>query len=213
MYSPNATIFIFQLAILVMSVVIHEFSHGAVAYALGDKTAKYQGRLTLNPIPHIDPVGSILLPIIFTMLGGPAFGWAKPVPYNPYNLRNQQWGPALVGAAGPLSNLIIAIVFGLAARATRGDYLGFIPTQSLEAFTQIALVIIIINIALAILNLMPIPPLDGSKILFAIFPGQGFRLQIFFQTWGLLLIIPVIILLSPVIGFLTNFIFRIIVGI
>lgn len=213
MYTPNATIFVFELAILVMSVVIHEFSHGAVAYALGDKTAKYHGRLTLNPIPHIDPVGSILLPVVFTLLGGPAFGWAKPVPYNPYNLRNQQWGPALVGAAGPLSNLCVAIIFGLAARVINASHFTSIPAGSLEAFTHIALIITAINIALAILNLMPLPPLDGSKILFALFPQQGFRLQIFFQTWGLLLIIPVIILLSPIIGLLTNFLFRIIVGI
>src|SRR3990167_7689780 len=103
--------FIFQVAILVMSVVIHEVSHGFMAYALGDSTAKYAGRLTLNPIPHIDPFGSIILPFMLSLLpGGVVFGWAKPVAYNPYNLRAQKWGPGLVAAGGPLSNILVAKV-------------------------------------------------------------------------------------------------------
>src|SRR3989344_7390564 len=106
--------FIFQVAILVMSVVIHEVSHGFMAYALGDSTAKYAGRLTLNPLPHIDPFGSIILPCVLSLLpGGIIFGYAKPVPYNPYNLRNQKWGPALVAGVGPCANLLVALVFGL----------------------------------------------------------------------------------------------------
>ena len=103
----QAVEFIFQILILIFSVVIHEISHGAVAYAMGDNTAKEEGRLTLNPLKHLDPFGSVILPTITYLLGGFIFGWARPVPYNPYNLRNQKYGPGLVGAAGPLSNIIV----------------------------------------------------------------------------------------------------------
>ena len=100
---------IIKIIILIFSVVIHEVSHGYAALALGDRTAQYSGRLTLNPLRHIDPFGSLLLPALTSMLGGPVFGWAKPVPYNPYNLRNQKWGPAIVGAAGPVANILLAV--------------------------------------------------------------------------------------------------------
>jgi len=108
----DATGFLFPIAILVMSVVIHEVSHGVAAYLLGDKTAKYAGRLTLNPIPHIDILGSIIVPFVLAISSPFVIGWAKPVPYNPYNLRDQKRGPAIVGAAGPLSNFFIAGIFG-----------------------------------------------------------------------------------------------------
>src|SRR3990167_1637702 len=114
-------LFLFYIAILIVSVVIHEVSHGAVANMLGDPTAKIMGRLTLNPIPHIDPLGSVIVPLLLmtpALFGGPAvlFGWAKPVPYNPHNLSNQKWGPAIVGVAGPFANFTLAIIFGLALR-------------------------------------------------------------------------------------------------
>ncbi|HEY4500581.1 MAG TPA: site-2 protease family protein [Candidatus Paceibacterota bacterium] len=104
--------FIFSLIVLLFSVVIHEISHGYAALFLGDRTAEYAGRLTLNPIKHIDLVGTIILPVISLLLPGSfLFGWAKPVPYNPYNLRNQRWGEAIVAAAGPLSNILLALIF------------------------------------------------------------------------------------------------------
>src|SRR3989338_121736 len=132
--------FIFQVAILVMSVVIHEVSHGFMAYALGDSTAKYAGRLTLNPIPHIDPFGSIILPFILSLLpGGMVFGWAKPVPYNPYNLRDQKWGPGLVAAVGPVSNLFVALVFGLVIR-----FGGLLPFAIPGAFFEIAAIVVLL---------------------------------------------------------------------
>lgn len=153
---------IFTFAILMLSVVIHEVSHGYAALRLGDPTAKYAGRLTLNPLKHIDMIGSIIVPIITSLLGV-GFGWAKPVPFNPDNFRkttfNLHWGEALVAIAGPASNLLIALVFGLAARA--------IP----ELFTPAA-IIVLVNITLAVFNLVPVPPLDGSKILFALIPRQ-----------------------------------------
>jgi Zn-dependent protease len=162
--------FIFVVIILIMSVVIHEVSHGYAALALGDPTAKYQGRLTLNPISHLDPVGSFLVPLLGYFAGGFIIGWAKPVPFNPYNLRNQKWGEAIVAVAGPLSNILLAIIFGLAIRF-------FGPTIMNPSFLSLAGFVVLINITLAIFNLVPIPPLDGSKILFAILPykWQGFR--------------------------------------
>src|SRR3989344_9619311 len=109
---------IFSLIILIISVVLHEVSHGYAAAILGDPTAKYAGRLTLNPLAHLDPVGSFFVPILTTVLGGVTFGWAKPVPYNPYNLRGGKWGPAIVGAAGPLANLFFAGFFSFILHST-----------------------------------------------------------------------------------------------
>ncbi len=154
------------VVIVMFSAVIHEVMHGYAAYKLGDPTAKYEGRLTLNPIPHIDPFGSILLPFITVLSTGFYFGWAKPVPYNPYNLtKAPYWGEAIVAAAGPASNLVIALLFGLVIRS------GLLPIAS-ELWTSV----VMINISLMVLNLLPIPPLDGSKILGAILP-LGLRMQ------------------------------------
>jgi Zn-dependent protease len=155
--------FIFIIIILIMSVVIHEVSHGYAALALGDPTAKYQGRLTLNPISHLDPVGSFFVPLMGYFLGGFIIGWARPVPFNPYNLKNQRWGEAMVAVAGPLSNVILALIFGLIIR--------FLPVGLMSsAFFSLAGYVVILNITLAVFNLVPIPPLDGSKILFAFLP-------------------------------------------
>lgn len=183
-----------------MSVVIHEVSHGYAALALGDPTAKYQGRLTLNPISHLDPIGSFLVPLLGYFAGGFIIGWAKPVPFNPYNLRNQRWGEALVAVAGPLSNISLAVVFGLVIR--------FAAAQSLlnQSFLNLAGFVVIINITLAIFNLVPIPPLDGSKILFAFLPYKWQALRNSFEKYGLILVLIFVFFLwqvmSPVIGYL-----------
>jgi Zn-dependent protease len=192
--------FIFQIAVLIMSVVIHEVSHGYAASYLGDQTARYQGRLTLNPIKHLDFVGSILVPTIAYMLGGFIFGWAKPVPYNPYNLKPGRWSEATVAAAGPASNLALALIFGLLLRITIAADISW----ATPAFIQITSVIVFINILLAIFNLMPIPPLDGSKLLFALFPDKLFQIRSFFESYGLVLILFFIF-------FLWQFIFPVIV--
>ncbi len=155
---------LFSLAVLIVSVVIHEVSHGYMALRLGDPTAKYAGRLTLNPLKHLDPIGSVLVPIVTTFMGV-SFGWAKPVPFNPDNFRksafNVRWGEALVALAGPMSNFIIATVFGFAAH--------FVTNQAV--FSLFGL-IVLVNITLGIFNLAPIPPLDGSKLLFALIPSR-----------------------------------------
>lgn len=194
--------FIFQIAILVMSVVIHEVSHGFMAYALGDSTAKYAGRLTLNPIPHIDPFGSVILPLILALLpGGIVFGWAKPVPYNPYNLRNQQWGPGLVAVAGPLANIFVALVFGFIIR-----FEGLLPFVVPAAFLEISTLVVLLNLVLAVFNLVPIPPLDGSKVLFVILPYHMDYIQQFLEQYGFFLLLIFIFFffnfLFPVVGFL-----------
>lgn len=158
---------LFVILILILSVVIHEVMHGYAAHALGDPTAKLAGRLTLNPIKHIDLMGSIIIPGILVLSHSPfLFGYAKPVPYNPYNLRNQRWGEAIVAFAGPGINIVIALVFGLAIR------IGVSLDAVTPAFVELGSVVVFINILLAVLNLIPIPPLDGSKVLASVLPYQ-----------------------------------------
>ncbi len=197
---------VFIIAILVVSVIIHEVSHGYVAYMLGDPTAKLAGRLTLNPISHIDPLGSIIVPTLMALMpGGIIFGWAKPVPYNPYNLKNQRWGTALVGAAGALANLFIAIVFGTLIR--------FADVLSLPGpFLQISGMIVLINIILAVFNLIPIPPLDGSKVLFSVLPIKLHYIQEFLERYWIFLIFFLIFFAGNIIFPTVSFIFRLITG-
>lgn len=175
--------FIFIITALILSIVAHEAAHGYVANWLGDPTARLAGRLTLNPIAHIDLLGSIIVPgLLFFTNSGILFGWAKPVPYNPYNLKNQRWGEMFVAGAGPATNLLIAIAFGLLIR--------FVGLELSTPFFLIAGYIVRINIVLAFFNLIPLPPLDGSKVLVAFLPihaqvrFQEFAMQI--QRFGLI---------------------------
>ncbi len=162
---------IFSIVVLIFSIIIHEVAHGYAAYALGDPTAKLSGRLTMNPLPHIDPIGSVLLPAFFVLSHSSIlFGWAKPVPYNPYNLKNQRWGEAIVGAAGVATNFVLAIVFVLIARFAFG--IG----ESL--FGQLAAIVALTNLFLGAFNLIPFPPLDGYTVLRGVLPyryAQSFR--------------------------------------
>ena len=175
----------FQLIVLLFSVIVHEVSHGVVALAYGDPTAKAQGRLTLNPVPHIDLFGTIILPLLlFVSNAGFIVGWAKPVPYNPYNLRNRKVAELMVALAGPGSNIILALVFVLLMKLGLAMGVGVMTIQLMS-------VVVAINLLLALFNLVPIPPLDGSKILGSLLPyniirffepyaGQGFLLLIIF---------------------------------
>lgn len=190
--------FIFAIAILIMSVVIHEVSHGYAARALGDPTAALQGRLTLNPIKHLDMVGSFIVPVIGFFAGGFIFGWAKPVPYNPYNLRNQRWGEALVAGAGPAVNILIAVIFGLIIRFG----LGSLPAS----FIDIAGLAVLINLILAFFNLIPIPPLDGSKILFALLPPSMHSVRLQLEQYGFFLVLIFVFVLW---GSIAPFVFNI----
>lgn len=162
---------------LIISIILHEMAHGYAANALGDPTARLQGRLSGNPLVHIDLLGSIIIPaILFLTNAGILFGWAKPVPYNPYNLKNQRWGEALVAAAGPATNLMLALIFSLILRSAA--VLDLSPT-----FMQVSWYIVYINILLALFNMLPIPPLDGSKILTAILPFHMQQQYRKFTAW------------------------------
>ncbi len=153
---------IFWLLVLVFSVILHEVAHGYMANYLGDPTAKLQGRLTLNPLKHIDPLGTLFLPFLLFITGSSILiGYAKPVPYNPYNIKNKN-GEALVAGAGPGTNILLAIIFGLLIR-----FFGGIMDPAL---VQALMIIVSVNVFLAIFNLIPIPPLDGSKVLSALLP-------------------------------------------
>mgnify|MGYP006272064077 CR=1 FL=1 len=157
-------LFVFLIVVLIFSIILHEVSHGYAAYALGDPTAKLAGRLTLNPIPHIDVIGSIVVPGLLVLTQTPfLFGWAKPVPYNPHNLSNQRWGEALVAIAGSATNLLLALIFGLIARFGADLGLG-------SAFVELSALVVFVNLFLGIFNLIPIPPLDGYTFLRAILP-------------------------------------------
>ena len=203
--------FLFSIAVLVMSVVLHEISHGYVANALGDKTAKQAGRLTLNPLAHLDPFGSVILPVFLFLSarlfgGGIIFGWAKPVPYNPHNLKNQKFGPALVAAAGPLSNFFIALLFSLFIRFAVPANL--FPT---EIFSIIGF-IISINLILMLFNLIPIPPLDGSKILLAFFPDKWRQKTLLFERFGLIIVLVFLFSFFPVILKIASGLFLLLTG-
>ena len=187
---------ILSIIILIFSVILHEVSHGFMADWLGDPTARLAGRLTLNPLKHIDPVGSILVPLI-TSLFGFTFGWAKPVPYNPYNLRNKRQGEFLIALAGPASNLLLAIIFGTIIRFTAT------PLTVNGPFITVLSYVVLINIVLAIFNLIPLPPLDGSKLLFSVLPNQYGRFRRTLELYAPVFVLVVVFVLwqflSPII--------------
>lgn len=207
---------VFVIIILILSIVIHEVSHGYAAHMLGDPTARLEGRLTLNPLPHVDPLGSVIIPGILVLTGANIlFGWAKPVPYNPYNLKNQRWGEAIVAGAGPLVNIAIAVVFGLLIRF--GISSGF----ATPAFVDIASIIVYINILLALFNMIPIPPLDGSKVLSSVLPyhlAARYRsIEGLFAQYGLFALFGFVFLfmffLWPIFASVISFVFTLLTGI
>ena len=203
---------IFSIVVLVVSVILHEVAHGYMANYLGDPTARLAGRLTLNPIAHIDPIGSIILPALLAITGSPLLiGYAKPVPYNPYNLRGK-FGETLVAASGPGTNLLLALLFGLAIR------FGAISMTApmLGAFT----IIVYVNLVLALFNLIPIPPLDGSKVLSGILPrALAHKYDLFrvnFERLGILsgtlLVLVVFYLLLPYFSAVIRQLFHVLTG-
>lgn len=197
--------FIFAIAILIMSIVAHEVSHGYVANMLGDPTARLAGRLTLNPISHLDLVGSFIVPVFTFFFGGFIFGWAKPVPYNPYNMKNPSRDGALVAAAGPLTNIAIAIAFSLLIR--------FDPVLGVpDSFIEIASIVVFLNILLGFFNFVPVPPLDGSKILFALLPYRMQFIQEFLERYWFVAIFILILFLWRLFLPLIFFIFQALTG-
>ncbi|MFZ2187445.1 MAG: site-2 protease family protein [Candidatus Moraniibacteriota bacterium] len=225
----------FYLLTLVYSVMIHEVAHGMMALYLGDMTAKYADRLNLNPLKHIDPFGSVILPVLLFISTGFAFGWAKPVPYNPYNLRNQKWGPTLVALAGPGMNLLLALSAALVAKTLpliqpvkidilnrfyeviggNGNFLDrfALLVEALSGslpgiFYGLLLLVIFWNVVLACFNLLPVPPLDGSKLLYALVPLRE-RTVFLLEQYGLFLLIFVIFFFSTPISIFIGSVLRI----
>jgi Zn-dependent protease len=196
---------LFSIIVLLYSVIIHEISHGYAALKLGDDTAEKMGRLTLNPIPHLDLFGSILLPLMLVLSHvGIVFGWAKPVPYNPLKLRNPARDSAILALAGPASNFVLALIFGLVIRV-----LNFVPASaSLIPFLSL---IVQINLVLAIFNLFPIPPLDGSHIFFYFWPSP--KLEMFLYQYSFVILLIFILFGWNLIYPLISLLFRLLTGI
>ena len=189
---------IIVLIVILLSMTIHEAMHAFMGYMLGDNTAKEEGRLTLNPIKHIDPFMTILLPLIMVVLHAPVFGGAKPVPFNPNRVRFGDWGAALVALSGPITNLVIAfIAFGF------GVFSGVINSAGAVQSTIFGLIIstaVSVNMGFFVFNMLPIPPLDGSRILYAVAPNSVRSVMQKIEQNGVLLIMIIVVLFSDVIG-------------
>lgn len=188
----DITYIITVLVVILFSMTLHEAMHGFVAYWLGDDTARLEGRLTLNPIKHIDPFLTILLPLMLAVIGAPVFGGAKPVPFNPARLRYDEWGAALVAIAGPLTNFLIAFLFfasfalsGLAAGSFAGEFL---------------MVGVWVNLGFFVFNMLPIPPLDGSRVMYALAPDFVRRGMEAIEQFGLIFIFAIVLLASSALG-------------
>lgn len=192
---PLSTIFF--VVVIIFSAIIHEYAHGWMANQLGDPTAKLAGRLTLNPLAHIDLFGSVILPIVLIPTGL-LFAYAKPVPYNPYNLRDQRWGPVKVAFAGPISNFALALVFGVVLQLMAGS-----------PMAEFLFIIVFANVLLGVFNLVPIPPLDGSKLLFALLPQSAYQLRAVLERYGFVILLLFIFwgfgVLHPIISVVTDF--------
>ena len=192
-FNTNFLQIVIVLIIAVFSVILHELAHGLVAYWLGDKTAKDAGRLTLNPIKHIDPYMSILVPVVLFILKAPVFGGAKPVPINSRNLKGKEWGMALVAFAGPFTNFLIALIsflIGYFSGVLRGnpDGIGFFIFMEL----------IYLNLGFLLFNLIPIPPLDGSRILYAIAPDGVRNILSKMEVYGIIIVYALILIFGNV---------------
>lgn len=184
------------LIVILFSMTLHEVMHGYIAYLLGDDTAKMQGRLTLNPVKHIDPFLTIILPIILAISGGPIFGGAKPVPFNPARVRYEEWGSALVALAGPITNLLIAfMMFGIwvLAGADAGSAVG-----------SVLWLAVVVNLGFFIFNMIPIPPLDGSRVLYALAPDFVRKGMETIEQFGIIFVFAIVLLASSTIGILMH---------
>ena len=189
---------IIVLIVILLSMTIHEAMHAFMGYVLGDNTAKEEGRLTLNPIRHIDPVMTILLPLIMVILHAPVFGGAKPVPFNPNRVRFGDWGASLVALSGPITNLVIAfIAFGVGVFSGVINNAGAVQPTIFGLITSTA---VSVNLGFFVFNMLPIPPLDGSRILYAVAPDSIRGVMQKIEQNGILLVMIIVVLFSDVIG-------------
>jgi Zn-dependent protease len=200
---------LFYIIILIFSVILHEIAHGYAALHFGDHTAEYQGRLTLNPLPHLDLYGSVILPILLLITHAPfLIGWAKPVPYNPNNFRPEarRRGEIMVASAGILTNLALVIFFSIVIRVAN-----VIPSTP-PSIVTLSAVIVLVNIVLALFNLVPIPPLDGSKILFGLLGYRSYRFERLFEKYSIVVLLLFIFFLWQFITPVIFIIFRLLTG-
>ena len=193
---------IIALGVILVSMTLHEVMHGFMAYWLGDDTAKHMGRLTLNPVKHIDPFLTIVLPLVLIAVGGPVFGGAKPVPFNPTRLKYEEWGVALVAIAGPLTNLVLAFVaYGIGV-------LGGVVTADGILATTFGLVLhtfITVNLGFMVFNMLPLPPLDGSRVLYALAPDFIRRSMETIEQLGVMMVFLIVILANTfIITYITH---------
>ena len=193
----DITYLIIVLVTILLSMTLHEAMHAFMGYFLGDDTARAQGRLSLNPIKHIDPIMTIALPLFLAVMGGPIFGGAKPVPFNPHKVRYGEWGAALVAIAGPLTNLLIAfVVFGV------GVLSGVITSAGVEATLagQIVITAVSVNLGFFVFNILPIPPLDGSRVLYALAPDPVKAGMEYIERYGIFLVFGLVLIGASVLG-------------
>jgi len=194
------------IAALAISISVHESAHAWMANRLGDPTARHLGRISLNPLVHIDLLGTIIVPILFLLQAGILFGWAKPTPFNPWNLKNPRADAALISLAGPASNLVLATVFGLAFRAFAGN----------DLVAVILFRLITLNLVLAFFNLLPIPPLDGFKVVGGILPRSLASQWESLERYGILILLAFFFfgapIIQPLLGFFVGSFLQIITG-
>ena len=185
------------LGVILVSMILHELAHGVVAYWLGDDTAKQEGRLTLNPLKHLDPVLSFVMPVLLLAMGMPIFGGAKPVPINTRNLKHGVWGMALVGLAGPLTNILLALVAFVI-----GYFTGGLVDMGLGGY--ICWEFIMVNLGFGVFNLLPIPPLDGSRVSYALAPDGVRRAMEGMERWGIWIVMMLVVLAPSVVSTLMS---------
>ena len=188
---------ILVIGVILFSMTLHEAMHAFMGYFLGDDTAKLEGRLTLNPVKHIDPFLTILLPVMLAIVGGPIFGGAKPVPFNPNRVKWDEWGAALVALAGPLTNLLIAFVsFGLFAIL----FIQGVTPVGMEWLATVLTTTTTVNLGFFVFNMLPLPPLDGSRVLYALAPEFVRRGMEVIEQYGIFLVFALVLLASSTIG-------------
>ena len=196
----DITYLIIVLVTILLSMTLHEAMHAFMGYFLGDDTAKSQGRLSLNPIKHIDPIMTIALPLFLAVMGGPIFGGARPVPLNPHRIRYGEWGMALVAVAGPLTNFLLAFLFfGIGVLTGVINSVGSVA--SYDSYWSIFISYgVMVNLSFFIFNMLPIPPLDGSRVLYALAPEMVQRGMEKIEQYGIFLVLAIVMLAMPVIG-------------
>lgn len=199
------------IAVVLFSMTLHEAMHAFMGYWLGDDTAKLQGRLTLNPVKHIDPFLTLLLPIMLALIGAPIFGGAKPVPFNPDRVRFAEWGAALVAIAGPLTNLLIAfIVFGISVLI--GSPVDLFASSG--TLMQLILnTVVMVNLGFFVFNILPIPPLDGSRVIYALAPEFVRRIMEVIERFGIIFVFVLVFVASDQIGAIMSSVIRFCLGV